>query len=103
MKLPGSACALLWQESFSTLSEEVSVRLTREKLSPPLEHGRCWWIDLASSASKRRRIVLPHDLKRLLMKAVNRKTPGHGYRVHDGSRLCFQGRCYTCRGLLNRH
>jgi hypothetical protein len=36
------------------------------------------------------------------MKAVNRKTPGHGYRVHDGSRLSFQGRWYTCPGLLNR-
>ncbi len=44
----------------------------------------------------------PDDLKLLLMKAVNRKTPGHGYRVHDGSRLSFQGRWYTCPGLLNR-
>jgi hypothetical protein len=44
----------------------------------------------------------PDDLKLLLMKAVNRKAPGHGYRVHDGSRLSFQGRWYTCPGLLNR-
>lgn len=44
----------------------------------------------------------PDDLKLLLMKAVNRKTPGHGYRVHDGSRLSFQGRWYACPGLLNR-
>jgi hypothetical protein len=44
----------------------------------------------------------PDDLKLLLMKAVNRKAPSHGYRVHDGSRLSFQGRWYTCPGLLNR-
>ncbi len=36
------------------------------------------------------------------MKAVNRKTLGHRYQVHDGSRLSFQGRWYTCPGLLNR-
>jgi len=42
------------------------------------------------------------DLKLLLMKAVNRKTLTHRYRVHDGSRLSFQGRWYTCPGLLNR-
>ncbi len=36
------------------------------------------------------------------MKAVNRKAPSHGYRVHDGSRLSFQGRWYVCPGLLNR-
>jgi hypothetical protein len=44
----------------------------------------------------------PDDLKLLLMKAVNRKTLGHRYQVHDGSRLSFQGRWYTCPGLLNR-
>ena len=44
----------------------------------------------------------PDDLKLLLMKAVNRKTLGHRYRVHDGSRLSFQGRWYTCPGLLSR-
>jgi hypothetical protein len=44
----------------------------------------------------------PDDLKLLLMKAVNRTTLAHRYRVHDGSRLSFQGRCYTCPGLLNR-
>ncbi len=44
----------------------------------------------------------PDDLKLLLMKAVNRKAPSHGYQVHDGSRLSFQGRWYTCPGLLNR-
>src|SRR5260221_13067100 len=36
------------------------------------------------------------------MKAVNRKTLAHRYRVHDGSRLSFQGRWYTCPWLLNR-
>jgi transposase len=44
----------------------------------------------------------PDDLKLLLMKAINRKAPSQGYRVHDGSRLSFQGRWYTCPGLLNR-
>ncbi len=34
----------------------------------------------------------PDDLKLLLMKAVNRKTPNHGYRVSEGNRLSFQGR-----------
>src|SRR5437588_65140 len=44
----------------------------------------------------------PDDLKLLLMKATNRNTLAHRYRVHAGSRLSFQGRWYTCPGLLNR-
>ncbi len=36
------------------------------------------------------------------MKAVNRKTPGHGYRVQSGNRLSFHGRWYVCPGLLSR-
>jgi hypothetical protein len=44
----------------------------------------------------------PDDLKLLLMKAVNRKTLSHYYQVHDQSRLSFQGRWYTCPGLLSR-
>lgn len=44
----------------------------------------------------------PDDLKLLLMKAANRKARSHSYRVHDGSRLSFQGRWYVCPGLLNR-
>lgn len=44
----------------------------------------------------------PDDLKLLLMKAVNRKTPHHGYRVTDGNRLSFHGRWYSCPGLLSR-
>ena len=44
----------------------------------------------------------PDDLKLLLMKAVNRKTPHHGYRVQNGTRLSFQGRWYVCPGLLSR-
>src|SRR5215472_16402913 len=44
----------------------------------------------------------PDDLKLLLMKAVNRKTPGNGYRVQKGNRLSFHGRWYTCPGLLSR-
>jgi hypothetical protein len=44
----------------------------------------------------------PDDLKLLLMKAVNRNTPGNGYRVQSGSRLSFHGRWYVCPGLLSR-
>jgi len=44
----------------------------------------------------------PDDLKLLLMKAVNRKTSSHGYRVQNGSRLSFQGRWYVYPGLLSR-
>ncbi len=44
----------------------------------------------------------PDDLKLLLMKALNRKTPHHGYRVQNGNRLSFQGRWYVCPGLLSR-
>ena len=44
----------------------------------------------------------PDDLKLLLMKAANRKVRSHKYRVHDGSRLSFQGQWYVCPGLLNR-
>ncbi len=44
----------------------------------------------------------PDDLKLLLLKAVNRKTPHHGYRTSSGNRLSFQGRWYVCPGLLSR-
>src|SRR6266851_3468313 len=44
----------------------------------------------------------PDDLKLLLMKAVNRKTPHHGYHTSSGNRLSFQGRWYVCPGLLSR-
>ncbi len=44
----------------------------------------------------------PDDLKLLLMKAQNRKVRSHAYRVHDRSRLSFQGNWYVCPGLLNR-
>jgi hypothetical protein len=44
----------------------------------------------------------PDDLKLLLMKAVNRKTPHQGYHVSEGNRLSFQGRWYVCPGLLSR-
>src|SRR5947207_10064924 len=36
------------------------------------------------------------------MKAANSNARSHSYRVHDGSRLSFQGRWYVCPGLLNR-
>jgi Mu transposase, C-terminal len=44
----------------------------------------------------------PDDLKLLLMKAINRKTPHHGYHASSGNRLSFQGRWYVCPGLLSR-
>lgn len=44
----------------------------------------------------------PDDLKLLLMKAQDRKTPHHGYRTSSGNRLSFQGRWYICPGLLSR-
>lgn len=44
----------------------------------------------------------PDDLKLLLMKAQNRKMRRHAYRVHDRSRLSFQGNWYVSPGLLNR-
>ncbi len=44
----------------------------------------------------------PDDLKLLLMKAQNRKAGSHAYRVHDRSRLSFQGHWYVCPGLLSR-
>src|SRR2546428_5434082 len=44
----------------------------------------------------------PDDLKLLFMKAVNRKTPHHGYRTSSGNRLSFHGRWYVCPGLLSR-
>jgi len=42
------------------------------------------------------------DLKLLLMKAINRKSPTQGYHVSVGNRLSFQGRWYVCPGLLSR-
>lgn len=42
------------------------------------------------------------DLRLLLMKAINRKTPGHGYHTSSGNRLSFHGRWYVCPGLLSR-
>jgi transposase len=44
----------------------------------------------------------PDDLKLLLMKAINRKTPGKGYHTSSGNRLSFHGRWYVCPGLLSR-
>jgi len=44
----------------------------------------------------------PDDLKLLLMRAVKRRTQGHGYHTSSGNRLSFQGRWYICPGLLSR-
>src|SRR5260370_35061695 len=43
----------------------------------------------------------PDDLKLLFMKAVNRKTPHHGYRTSSGNPLSFHGRWSVCPGLLS--
>jgi hypothetical protein len=60
------------------------------------------WEDAVRQTGVPQYLGAPDDLKLLLMKAVNRKTLGHRYQIHDGSRLSFQGRWYTCPGLLNR-
>ena len=60
------------------------------------------WEQAVAQSGVPRYLGAPDDLKLLLMKAVNRKTPSHGYRVHDGNRLSFQGRWYVCPGLLSR-
>lgn len=44
----------------------------------------------------------PDDLKLLLMKAQNRKTPHRGYHTSSGNRPSFQGRWYVCPGLPSR-
>src|SRR2546428_10411729 len=60
------------------------------------------WEEAVSLSGVPQYLGAPDDLKLLLMKAVNRKTLGHRYQVHDRSRLSFQGRWYTCPGLLSR-
>jgi hypothetical protein len=60
------------------------------------------WEQAVAQSGVPRYLGSPDDLKLLLMKAINRKTPGHGYHVSDGSRLSFQGRWYVCPGLLSR-
>src|SRR5437764_14228560 len=60
------------------------------------------WEQAVAQSGVPRYLGSPDDLKLLLMKAVNRKTPGHGYRVQSGNRLSFHGRWYVCPGLLSR-
>src|SRR6266496_1186414 len=60
------------------------------------------WEQAVAQSGIPRYLGSPDDLKLLLMKAVNRKTPGHGYRVQSGNRLSFHGRWYVCPGLLSR-
>jgi transposase len=60
------------------------------------------WEQAAAASGIPQYLGSPDDLKLLLMKAVNRKTTGHGYRVQSGNRLSFQGRWYVCPGLLSR-
>jgi hypothetical protein len=60
------------------------------------------WEDAVRQTGVPHYLGAPDDLKLLLMKAQNRKAGSHAYRVHDGSRLSFQGYWYTCPGLLSR-
>ena len=69
--------------------------LRRQKRSVLWEHA-------VAQSGVPRYLGAPDDLKLLLMKAVNRKTPDHRYRVQSGSRLSFHGRWYVSPGLLNR-
>lgn len=69
-----------------------------------LRQQRRWvlWEQAVATFGVPQYLGAPDDLKLLLMKAQNRKTPNHGYRVSDGNRLSFQGRWYVCPGLLSR-
>jgi transposase len=60
------------------------------------------WEHAVAQSGVPRYLGSPDDLKLLLMKAVNHKTPDHRYRVQSGSRLSFHGRWYVSPGLLNR-
>ena len=60
------------------------------------------WEQAVAQSGVPRYLGSPDDLKLLLMKAVNHKTPDHRYRVQSGSRLSFHGRWYVSPGLLNR-
>ncbi len=60
------------------------------------------WEQAVAQSGVPRYLGAPDDLKLLLMKAVNHKTPDHRYRVQSGSRLSFHGRWYVSPGLLNR-
>ena len=67
------------------------------------QQRRCvLWEQAVAASGVPQYLGSPDDLKLLLMKAVNRKTPHHGYRVQNGNRLSFQGRWYVCPGLLSR-
>jgi len=60
------------------------------------------WEDAVRQTGVPQYLGAPDDLKLLLMKAQNRKAGSHAYRVHDRSRLSFQGHWYVCPGLLSR-
>ena len=60
------------------------------------------WEHAVAQSGVPRYLGSPDDLKLLLMKAVNHKTPDHRYRVQSGSRLSFHGRWYASSGLLKR-
>jgi hypothetical protein len=60
------------------------------------------WEQAAAQSGVPQYLGSPDDLKLLLLKAQNRKTPHHGYHTSSGNRLSFQGRWYVCPGLLSR-
>src|SRR5258708_1819698 len=60
------------------------------------------WEDAVRQTGVPQYLGAPDDLKLLLLKAQNRKAGSHAYRVHDRSRLSFQGHWYVCPGLLSR-
>jgi len=57
-----------------------------------LRQQRRWvlWEQAVAASGVPQYLGSPDDLKLLLMKAHNRKTPHHGYRVQNGNRLSFQ-------------
>ena len=69
-----------------------------------LRRQRRWvlWEQAVAQSGVPQYLGASDDLKLLLMKAINRKTPHHGYQVSDDNRLSFQGRWYVCPGLLSR-
>lgn len=70
---------------------------------PLRKQRRCvLWEHAVAQSGVPRYLGSPDDLKLMLMKAVNHKTPDHRYRVQSGNRLSFHGRWYVSPGLLNR-
>jgi len=67
-----------------------------------LQRRTVLWDQAVAQSGVPQYLGAPDDLKLLLMKAQNRKMSSRAYRVHDRSRLSFQGNWYVSPGLLNR-